>query len=418
MKKLFFLFVSLLLSGGIPAEAQTYTILIKGGNVIDPKNNIDEVMDIAITDGKIAKVAKNIDSKLAGRIIDAKGLIVTPGLIDIHGHHFHGTVPDRYLSNSFTALPPDGFTFRAGVTTVVDAGGAGWKNFPLFKEQVIDRSRTRVLAFINILGEGMRGVEPYEQDLNDMDPKRTAMVAKQFPEIVGVKVAHYQSHNWDPFRRAGEAGKEAGIPVMVDLGGAEPALPLKTLFTEILRPGDIITHLYGRPRSGHGPKEAVLDNNGNVQTHWLDAQKRGFIFDVGHGGGSFFYNIAVPAIKQGFWPNTISTDLHTGSMNAGMKDILNVVSKMMNLGMSLKDAIEAATWKPAQVIQREKLGNLDVGSEADVAIFRLLKGEFGFIDSSGEKKTGNRNLQTEVTIRAGRVVWDLYGIAAPSWKSE
>lgn len=398
------------------AQSQSYDLLLKGGHVIDPKNKIDGPMDIAVKDGKIARVAKNLGANEAKTTVDVTGLYVTPGMIDLHGHHFHGTVPHRYLSNSFTALPPDGFTFRAGVTTAVDAGGAGWKNFRLFKEQVIDRSRTRVLALINIVGEGMRGVVPHEQDVNDMDAKMTGLAARQFPEIVGIKVAHFQDHNWEPYRRAVEAGERAGgIPVMVDLGGTEPVLPLKRLFFEILRPGDILTHMYGRPYSGHGPKEAALDESGKLKSYWLDAQERGLIFDVGHGGGSFFYDIAIPATQQGLWPNTISTDLHTGSMNAGMKDQLNVVSKMINLGMPLQAAIEASTWKPAQVIHREDLGHLSEGAEADVAVFNLRKGDFGFIDSGRSSFSGNQKLETELTLRAGQVVWDLNGIASPKW---
>ena len=399
----------------LQAKAQEYDLLIKNGHVIDPRNKIDAVMDIAVKDQKIARVSKSINESSAKKTIDAKGLIVTPGLIDIHGHHFHGTVSDRYLSNSFSALPPDGFTFRAGVTTVADAGSPGWRNFRLYKEQVIDRSRTRVLAFINIVGDGMSGVIPREQDKSDMDPKMTAMVANQFPEIIGVKIAHYRGHEWEPYKKAVEAGELANIPVMVDLGGADPALPLSTLLLEVLRPGDILTHMYGGDHSGHGPKEGTLNESGKVYPHWFEAQKRGLIFDVGHGGGSFLYEMAVPATEQGFYPNTISTDLHTGSMNAGMKDMLNVVSKMMNLGMSLQEAIMASTWKPAQVIQREDLGHLSVGAEADLAIFKLHEGEFGFIDSSGASNKGTQKLETELTLRAGRIVWDLNGIGATAW---
>lgn len=409
------LIIMLLVSCTFVVQAQSYDLLLKGGHVIDPKNGIDSPMDVAIKDGKIARVAKNIAATDAERVVEAKGLYVTPGLIDIHGHYFHGTKPDHYLSNSFTALPPDGFTLRAGVTTSVDAGGAGWTNFPLFKEQVIDRAQTRILAFINIVGSGMRGVVPYEQNLNDMDPKMTALVAKQFPEIVGVKIGHYRGHDWEPYKRAVEAGNQAGIPVMVDLGGTHPPLPLKTLFTEVLRPGDILTHMYGWAGSGHGPKEAALDDEGKLRPHWLEAQENGLIFDVGHGGGSFYYNVAVPASQQGLMPNTISTDLHTGSMNGGMKDMLNVVSKMMNLGMSLQEVIDASTWKPAQVIQREELGHLSEGAEADIAVFDLIEEELGFLDSRGNLKPGDRKLEIELTLRAGRVVWDLNGIASPHW---
>jgi len=405
-----FLFSFLILSKG-----QEYDILIKNGHVIDPKNQIDEVMDIGITGEKIAKIAADISPDAAKKTIDADGLIVTPGLIDIHGHHFFGTVPHRYLSNSFTALPPDGFTFRAGVTTVADAGGAGWRNFRLFKEQVIDRSATRVLAFINIVGDGMSGVVPNEQDQGDMDAKMTAMVARQFPEIIGVKIAHYRGHQWEPYQKAAEAGKMAQIPVMVDLGGADPALPLDKLFLEVLRPGDILTHMYGRNYSGHGPKEAVLDDSGKVRDHWKEAQNKGLIFDVGHGGGSFYYDIALPATKQGFWPNSISTDLHTGSMNGGMKDMVNLLSKMINLGMSLQQAIAASTWTPAKVIQREELGHLSEGAEADLAIFSLHEGNYGFLDSAGEAHSGKQKLETELTLRAGRIVWNLNGLGSTAW---
>jgi dihydroorotase len=397
-------------------RAQSYDLLIKGGHLIDAKNNIDEPMDVAVLDGKIAEVAQDISAAEAARVVDASGMYVTPGLIDIHGHHFHGTVPNAYLSNSFTALPPDGFTFRAGVTTAVDVGGPGWTDFRLFKEQVIDRSQTRVLAFINIVGVGMKGVVPYEQNLNDMDPKMTALVANQFSDyVVGVKVAHYSGHEWEPYKRTVEAAERAGIPVMVDFGGAEPPLPLEELFFDVLRPGDIYTHAYGGGMTGHGGRQSVTDENGNLRPRMLEAQEHGIIFDVGHGGGSFFYEVAVPATEQGLWPNTISTDIHTGSMNDGMKNMLNVVSNMIALGMPLQDAIKASTWTPAQVIQREELGNLSVGAEADIAVFSIRQGQFGFLDSSGYVIDGDEKLETELTVRAGRVVYDLNGIAAPRW---
>lgn len=405
-----------LLLQALPAEAQDYDLIIKDGHLIDAKNNIDAPRDVAVKDGKVTRVDSDIDASSAEQIVDASGLYVTPGLIDIHGHHFHGTEPDNYLSNSFTALPPDGFTFRAGVTTAVDVGGAGWTDFKLFKEQVIERSQTRMLSFINIVGQGMKGVVPYEQDLNDMDPKMTALVANQHPEIVGVKIAHYHGNEWEPYERAVEAAEQAGIPVMVDFGGAEPALPLEELFFDVLRPGDIFTHAYGGGTTGHGDRQAVVDEHGDLRPRMLEAQERGIIFDVGHGGGSFFYEYAIPASEQGLWPNTISTDLHTGSMNGGMKDMLNVVSNMLALGMPFQEAIEASTWAPAQVIQRDDLGHLSEGAEADIAVFSLRNGDFGFLDSSGNVISAEEKLETELTIREGRVVYDLNGIAAPQWE--
>ncbi|MEX0593237.1 MAG: amidohydrolase/deacetylase family metallohydrolase [Balneolaceae bacterium] len=411
--------LTILLITGSAAFAQEYDILIKGGHVMDARNGVNEVMDVAIQDGSVARVASSIPESSAERVIDATGKIVTPGLIDIHGHHFHGTVPNRYLSNSFTALPPDGFTFRAGVTTAVDVGGAGWRNFRLFKEQVIDRSQTRVLSFLNIVGEGMAGVVPDEQNVNDMDPKMTALVANQFRnDVVGVKVAHYSGHEWEPYQRAVEAGNLADIPVMVDFGGADPVLPLEDLFFDVLRPGDIYTHAYGGGMTGHGGRQSIIDpeNDFQLRPRMLEAQEHGIIFDVGHGGGSFFYEYAVPATEQGLWPNTISTDLHTGSMNGGMKTMLNTVSNMMALGMPVYDAIAASTWNPAKVIQREDLGHLSEGAVADIAIFTLREGTFGFLDSRRNVIEADQKLETEVTIRAGRIVYDLNGLASPRWE--
>ena len=173
------------------ASAQQIDMLLQGGHVIDPKNNIDGIMDVAIDEGKIVQIAENIPADDVFQVINVAGMYVVPGLIDIHSHNFFGTEQNAYLSNSFTALPPDGFTFRAGITTVVDVGGAGWRNFKTFKAQTIDHSKTRVLSFLNIVGSGMRG-GAYEQNLADMDAKLTAMEAKAFPQyVVGIKVAHY-----------------------------------------------------------------------------------------------------------------------------------------------------------------------------------------------------------------------------------
>ena len=395
-------------------QAQAVDILIKNGHVIDPKNNIDAVMDVAISDGKIQRVAANIDASEAQQVIDATGLYVVPGLIDIHGHHFWGTKPDAYLSNSFSSLPPDGFTFRSGVTTVVDAGGAGWRNFQTFKEQTIDRSRTRVLAFINIVGSGMSG-GAWEQNLNDMDAKLTAMAAQKYKnDIVGVKLAHYYGPEWAPTERAVEAGKIANIPVMVDFGGFDPPLSLETLMLKKLRSGDILTHCFAHVAR----REPVVDEDGKLRPFTLEAQKQGRIFDVGHGGGSFLFEQAIPAIKQGLKPNSISTDLHTGSMNAGMKDMANVMSKLLNIGMNLNEVITASSWNPAQIIQREELGNLSEGSEADVAILRVVEGKFGFVDVRGWKVEGDKKIICELTLRAGRVVYDLNGVSRPLWNEK
>jgi dihydroorotase len=406
MKNIFVLMLGLALLCG-RADAQSYSIIIKGGHVIDPKNNIDGVMDIAVNDGKIAQVAKSIDAKLGKQVIDATGLYVTPGLIDIHSHNFFGTQPDHQYENGNLALPPDGFTFRNGVTTVVDAGSSGWRTFPTFKAQTIDESQTRVLAFINIVGEGMRG--GYEQDLNDMDAKMSAMVARRYKKfIVGFKLAHYEGHDWTPIDRAVEAGKLAGnLPVMVDFGGSAPPLPIEELFMKHLRPGDIFTHCFGQLKS----REYIVDlQTQKVKPFVWQARKRGIYFDVGYGGISFAYSQAIPAIKEGFFPNSISTDIHTGSMNNAMKDMLTTMSKFLAMGMDLKSVIQASTSNPATEIKREDLGNLSVGAEADVAVLNVREGKFGFFDYTGYKVDANKKLECELTMRAGKIVYDLNGI--------
>lgn len=395
-----------LLAAAVLAQPQ-YDLLLRGGHVIDAKNQLSAVRDVAIRDGRIAAVAPRIDPALALKAVDVSGLYVTPGLVDIHVHVYAGT-GERGSYAGDNSVYPDGFTFRAGVTTVADAGCAGWRNFADFKERIIDRSRTRVLAFLNIVGHGMRGGK-YEQDLNDMDPKATADMALSHKGlIVGVKTAHYAGPEWAPVERAVEAGTIARIPVMVDFGRAYPERSLAELVTKKLRPGDIYTHLYSGLRG-------ELDPSGHVNPALFEGRKRGVIFDVGHGGGSFVWRVAVPAVKEGFLPDSISTDLHTGSMNAGMKDMLNVMSKFLALGMPLDAVIERSTWNPAREIGHEELGNLSVGSPADVDVLRLEKGNFGFVDMYGARLRGAQKLSCELTVRDGRIVYDLNGLARPDW---
>lgn len=411
MKRPFLFYLLALLCATLPAQSQSYQIVIKGGHVIDPRNGINEVMDVAIDNGKIARVAKNIDASNARQVVDASGLYVTPGLIDIHTHVFWGVEPDHQYANGNLAIQPDGFTFRNGVTTIVDAGGAGWRTFPAFKRQTIDNSKTRVLAFLNIVGEGMRS--GYEQNDEDMDPKMSAIVARQNREhIVGFKLAHYEGHSWAPTDKAVKAGRLAGnLPVMVDFGGSNPPLSIKDLFLEHLRPGDIFTHCFAQLGGG---RETIYDlDNKQVKPFVWEARKKGIIFDVGYGGISFAYSQGIPAIKEKFYPNSISTDLHVGSMNAAMKDMLTTMSKFLAMGMNLQDVIEASTWNPAQEINRQELGHLSEGAVADIAVLNLRNGKFGLFDYTGVKLDTDKKLECELTIRDGKIVYDLNGIASP-----
>src|ERR1017187_6042444 len=334
--------LSILLLMPVMYGQTAYDLLLKGGHVIDGRSKISAVMDVAIADGKIAAVAADIPVAKAAKVVDVSGLYVTPGLIDIHVHVYAGT-GQRSAYCGDNSVYPDGFTFRSGVTTVADAGSSGWRNFPDFKDRVIDRAKTRVLAFLNIVGAGMGGT--VEQNTAEMDAKAAAEMAMRYKDIVvGIKTAHYAGPEWIPVERAVEAGTLANIPVMVDFGTFRPERPFQDLVLKKLRPGDIYTHTY----LSWVP---MLDDQGRILPYLFDARRRGVIFDVGHGGGSFLFRQAIPAMRQGFGPDSISTDLHIGSMNAGMKDMLNVMSKFLNMGMPLEEVIAMASWHPA----REKI---------------------------------------------------------------
>ena len=386
-----------------------YDLLLQGGHVVDAKNNISAVRDVAIKDGLIAAVAQKLSPADARKTVNASGLYVTPGLIDIHAHVFAGT-GERNSYAGDNSLYPDGYTFRVGVTTVADAGCAGWRNFEAFKEHVIDRAKTRILVFLKIVGNGMRGGK-FENDLTDMEAAPAAEMAKKYKDvIIGIKTAHYAGPEWTPVEHAVEAGTAAGIPVMVDFGEDHPERPLADLLTKKLRPGDIYTHCYSGLRH-------ELDADGKVNPGMIEGRKRGVIFDVGHGGGSFAWRIVVPAMQQKFLPDSISTDLHTGSMNSGMKDMLNVMDKFLAMGMSVDDVIVRSTWNPAKEIHREELGNLSVGSPADVAVLRVENGNFGFTDMYGARMMGKQKFTAELTVRNGKVVYDLNGISRVDWKT-
>jgi dihydroorotase len=399
----------LLLVAALAGGAQTpkYDVLLRGGYLIDPRNNISAARDVAIAAGKIAAVAPRIEPADASKTIDASGLHVVPGLVDIHTHVYAGTGEKGSYAGD-NSLYPDGFTLRAGVTTIADAGSSGWRNFEDFKQRIIDRSQTRVLAFLNIVGEGMRGAK-FENNLEDMQAKPTADMARRYRGVViGVKTAHYAGPEWTPVERAVEAGTLADIPVMVDFGTNHKERPVAELVTKKLRPGDIYTHMYSGLREEQDP-------SGRVNPGLWEGRKRGVIFDVGHGGGSFAWRIAVPALKEKFVPDSISTDLHIGSMNAGMKDMLNVMSKFLAMGMPLDEVVRRSTWHPARELKQDGIGHLSVGANADVAVVRLEKGNFGFIDSFGGRMKGTQRLQCELTLRDGKVVYDLNGISATDY---
>ena len=395
-------------SAASPATAPEYDLLLKGGHVIDPKNNIDDIFDIAIKDGKIAKVAKGISATSAIKAVSVTGLYVTPGLIDMHTHVFWGVTPKDYDDGEWS-LQPDVFALNNGVTTIVDAGTSGWRNFPEFKKRVIDTSTTRVLAMLNIVGAGM-GSGPIEQNVADMDGKKTGEMALQYPGIiVGVKSAHFTGPEWTPYQQAEIAGTMAHIPVMIDYGSRRIERPLYQLLETVLRPGDIYTHMY---MGGRGEQDSQTGGPGKGM--W-EGRQRGVYFDVGHGGASFFFSVAVPLIKAGFIPDSISTDIHSDNVNAGLKDMLTTMDKFLAMGLTLQQVIADSTWHPAREVQQTQLGNLSVGSVADIAVLGMRTGDFGFTDGGGGVLHGSKKLECELTVKDGKFVYDLNGRAGETW---
>ena len=393
------------------ANPLPYDLLLQGGHVIDDKNNIDAVMDVAIKDGKVAAVAAHLNAKDAAKTIDANGYYVTPGLVDLHTHDYASTGEAKSYAGDW-GIWPDGFTFRTGVTTVVDAGSSGWRNFEDFKEHVIDRSQTRILAMLNIVGAGMRGGR-FEDNLDDMNMVPTGYMALRYPEtVVGVKIAHFAGPEWNPYIQGVGAGNIAHIPVMIDYGANRIERPLYELLTKYLRPGDIYTHTYSGLRDEQntmtlGPSKALIEG-----------RQRGIIFDAGTGGGSFRFRVAIPLIKAGFLPDSLSTDLHADSMNSSTKDMMNVMSKFMAVGLTIQQVVADATWHPAREIQRQDLGNLSVGSTADVAVLSEEHGKFGYLDMDNTKMMGDTRLICELTLRAGKIVYDLNGLSMDVWTDQ
>ena len=385
-------------------EAQEIDLLLKGGRVLDPKNSLDSKMDVAVKDGKIYRIAAEIPSSSAKKVLDVSGMLVSPGLINIHTHVYAGSKPG--FADGQSSQLPDAFAPRSGITTVVDAGTTGWRTFPDFKSKVVDPSLTRVLAFINIFETGFSAGSAIEPDLNTLDVQMTVDAIKKYPEfIVGTRIGHYKGKSWIPFDKASEAAKIADKPLFVECHMPEYSLEDQL---KRMRSGDIITHSF----ENVSERMPIVDEQGKLRAFVLEAQNRGVLFDVGHGGVGFWFNQAIPALKQGLLPNSFGTDEHRTSMNAGMKNMLNVMSKYLTIGMSIPDIIASGSWKPAKSIKREDLGNLSVGSVADIAVLSILNGKYGYVDSGGNRIEGNQKFEAELTVRAGRIIWDLNGLAA------
>ena len=400
------------------AQTPRYDLLLKGGHVIDPANHIDEVRDVAVSQGKIAAVEKNIPADQAEKVVDVSRFYVTPGLVDIHYHIGHGGAPLNWFSADARAhatplgIPAD-LALQSGVTTIVDAGTSGADTFLAEKEEVIDHARVRVLAFLNIVSNGMNG--GLEQSLDEMNVKLCSDTIRKYPDIiVGVKTAHYWTNEpwdaehvpWAAVDRAIACAQAANVPVMYDFW-PRPDRTYEDLILTKMRPGDIHTHVFAQ-------QFPIIQPDGKINPALAKARARGVIFDVGYGSGSFWFRNAVPAQKQGFVPDSFSTDLHVGNYNT--VSMTNIMSEFLSMGVPLEDVIARSTLNPANEIHRSELGTLSVGKDADIAVLDLAKGHFGFIDCGYARMDGNVKLTAQMTIRAGRIVYDPSGLSMVEWQ--
>ncbi len=388
-------------------------LVLRNGHVIDPANGLNAVADVRVSSGTVETVGQAIPARPGDREIDVTGFLVTPGIIDMHAHVAHTH------ARSELSLHPLVNTLSSGVTTVVDAGTTGWRDFAQFRHDAIDnRWKIRVLGFVNIVGSGMGG--PWEHESIEMNPKLAAATATMHADVaVGIKTAHYWAKRrfdadhapWMAVDRAVEAAELCGMPVMVDFFPTLPERPYEDLILKKMRAGDIHTHVFAQ-------QFPIVDDNGSVLRHMHEARDRGVIFDLGHGAGSFWFRNAVPAIQDGFVPDSISTDLHTGNVAGVVIDMLTCMNKILNIGVSLEQVIAMSTVAPAREINRPELGTLTPGGPADIAVLAMDEGDFTFVDCERTTMPGDRRLRCELTIYGGDIVYNPNGRGRASWEQD
>jgi dihydroorotase len=367
-----------------------FDLVIRGGEVVDPASGFEGRLDVGIRDGVIVAVDRSLSSENAGEVLDASGQIVTPGLVDTHTHIYWGA--------TYWGIEPDPIAARTGVTTWVDAGSAGAFNFPGFRRWVIETSQARVLSLLNLSSIGLtaRTYELATPEYAEV-PLARRIVELNRDVIVGIKARIDRSTTRgtgiEPLRRARDLANQVGLPLMVHVGFGPPALEE---IVALMRPGDILTHC----STGHDNR--VLEPTGSPREFVRVAWDHGLVLDVGHGTGSFSFDVAERMLAEGMPPDVISTDTHQLSIQGPMFDMPTTLSKFLALGMSLPDVIERATSRPAKAIGRPELGGLRPGSAADVALFRLESGSFTFHDIFLTERSGSARLVNTATIRAGR----------------
>ncbi len=379
----------------------TYDLLIKGGTVVDPSQGLNGVRDVALAGGNVAAVEESIPENDALEHVDASGLIVTPGLMDLHVHNYWGV--------THYGIEPDPTNITKGVTTALDAGSAGAKTFPAFRRYVLERSDTRLLALLNISALGMISPKIGELDelaLADVElAVRTGRENRDF--VLGIKArlskAIAGDHDVEALKRALEAAEAIDGFVMIHVGITKT--PMEDL-TAMLRPGDAVTHSF------HGNSHGILDDAGRVIDGIVESQKRGIIFDIGHGAGSFSFDVAEKALAQGFYPGNISSDLHAYNIEGPVHDQVTTLSKFLHLGLSLDNVIRLSTETTARTMGlANKLGTLKVGAEGDVTILRLDEGRFALTDSYGATVEARQKLGHVNTVKGGRLYRPWLGVS-------
>ncbi|MBA3887647.1 MAG: amidohydrolase/deacetylase family metallohydrolase [Acidobacteria bacterium] len=385
-----------------------YDLLLKDGHVINPAGGHNGRMDIAITGDRVVRIGSDLRAQHAKRTVDLSAYYVTPGLIDLHAYiNAQRVFRQGDPRTDWRSVNPDHNALRHGVTTVVDGGSTGWRNFESFKELVIDASRVRVLAFLNIVGSGMLEGQA-QADAGDLQVDEAVQMARRHPQtIVGIRSPHLRGAGRDGLDRSLRAAESMGGMALVEYQ-EDAGLEYRELVLERLRAGDLVTHTFG-------PGTPVLDANGGLNDTLRRARERGVLFDLGHGTQGFWFRLAVPAVRAGFLPDTLSTAMDKTSLLLPRADMMTTLSKFLNMGVGIEELVDRVTARPARALNRPELGTLREGGLADLAVIEIQQGRFGFLDAGHGRLRGDRNMRAVMTIREGRVVWDSEGLSRTDW---